>query len=683
MDAATERRDPQLSRIPFEGPIELYLDGYDEGFTAEGVDLGLGGIALRSSVLPDVGSRLMCRFGVDGEAVEVPGEVVWAALEGPRIGSFGLRFEGLSVESEASVAAIVDDWHRGFAIEDGVDSYDDDSLDEEDEVFPAVAQLELEGVGGAIEVEVVHRADDAMMVEQELPFLRLDTIVRAEGRAGQLKDVSLRLDGDTPRLVFTLWLDDEPREVSVVPGAPTTMIDEPSVSPPDLLAEVSSLAEGEPESYEAREAELPLEPLEPVDAFANATSTDESAGVDAMLDSIDEQHEVGSRREDDASRVFVLDSQDEDDEDDEGVPTPVPYEGRGSAAVNLAGAAIDPAELGKPSLRAKLGGLATKLAALKVWVALAARQLGPRAKRVGVHLKTFAGYVGPKLAAAVAFLRAKVGKPTGSKQSAKRTTARPGRPRQAPKAGQHEGRRGQAALVEPEISPDRKSKARKRAALVAGALTLGAGLAFATGGDDEVPAESAMIAEPAEVAATPAPAPTEPSSPVVGLLEAGDDPAPVEPAEVAVPEPAASEMRQAGRIPRPSFPTLQDATRPPSPGSVPADSPYAAEAAPRDNAVRRFGAENLSPRYEFRLRLNGPHQGLRGEETEDGFIVHFPNVQSRDRAARIASVHPRIAAAEVENDDDGAHLRVTFREGRRPEYRIDLAGSAIRLRFGR
>ena len=725
MDAATERRDPQLSRVPFEGPIELFLDGYDEGFFAEGVDLGLGGIALRSSVLPDVGSRLVCRFDVEGDPVEVPGEVVWAALEGPRIGSFGLRFEGISLENEAAVAQLVDDWHRDLAVHDAYDSFDDepesfddaDSLDEgaplaSDALQPgALVEVRLDGVGPAIEAELIHAGDDALVVEQALPFLRLDTIVTAEGRRGELKDVALRLDGGVPRLVFTLWLDEE--RAAPVNVAPATVIDEPSISPPDLLAEVSSLAgaprseretiQGAPEETALVSAEGDLAREEEQGRAALTPEEDELAldarsEIGSLLDSLDDGPDDGAvedepttrAREREASRVFELERDD--------VPTPVPHDGRGSVAVGLDGR-IDPAELGKSTLRLRGAELLARLASVRVWVALVARQIMPRAARLGQQLsglmrrlapravelgKTFGARVG----GLAGTIRARGVRVPGAKQKAKkRQTARPAPARASRPAARRQEARGEAR-VEPEAEGRgaRKKRARQQAAAIGvGAFALVAGAAFAFGGDDQVEGDAAAVATPpSEPLATDAVAPSSAPAPaVVGLLPA--EPEPSASAEVAAAEPAVSAAaeRRAGRIPAPSFPTLQDATRPPSPGEVPANSPYAEQPVEQDNAVRRFGAENISARYEFGLRLSGDNQGLRGEETTDGFVVHLPGVSSLDPAGRIASTHPRIAAASIENDDEGAHLRVTFREGRRPDFRVDLTGRRVRLRFSR
>ena len=79
-----------------------------------------GGIALRSPLLPDVGTRLHCRFAnpLDGEQIRAECEVVWASDHGPNLGEFGLRFERLSAESAESLRRLVEDDDRMLTSEE-------------------------------------------------------------------------------------------------------------------------------------------------------------------------------------------------------------------------------------------------------------------------------------------------------------------------------------------------------------------------------------------------------------------------------------------------------------------------------------------------------------------------------------------------------------------------------------
>ncbi|MCU0674802.1 MAG: hypothetical protein MUE69_18690, partial [Myxococcota bacterium] len=166
MQQAIERRNPEQARIPLEDVlVELRPEGYDEAFEADAVDVGLGGLAMRAAILPDVGSRLHCRFQSphDGRCVDASAEVVWARDAGPSAGEFGLD--------------------------------------------QGVVSLKLEGVGPRLDADVVHRAGDVLVVEQGLPFLRLGKAVEEDGRVGRLESVDLRVEGETPRLVLTIGFD--------------------------------------------------------------------------------------------------------------------------------------------------------------------------------------------------------------------------------------------------------------------------------------------------------------------------------------------------------------------------------------------------------------------------------------------------------------------------------------------
>ena len=198
MQQAIERRNPEQARIPLEDVlVELRPEGYDETFEADAVDVGLGGLAMRAAILPDVGSRLHCRFQSphDGRCVDASAEVVWARDAGPSAGEFGLRFDTLDPDDETSIRGIIDAWHAAMGLD----------LDEPSD--QGVVSLKLEGVGPRRDADVVHRAGDVLVVEQGLPFLRLGKAVEEDGRVGRLESVDLRVEGETPRLVLTIGFD--------------------------------------------------------------------------------------------------------------------------------------------------------------------------------------------------------------------------------------------------------------------------------------------------------------------------------------------------------------------------------------------------------------------------------------------------------------------------------------------
>lgn len=202
MQAASERRDPYETRVPLsEVLIDLSPSGYDESFSADGINLGIGGLSMRSAILPDIGSQLRCRFQSphDGTRVNADCEVVWSSDSGPNVGEFGLRFTGMTDDDQDSIGRMVEAWEEELA---GGSEGD-------------VVRLQLDGVGSPIEATAIHRASDALLVEQPLPFLTIGTGVTEGGRRGVLQGVDLRLDDDVPRLVLTIWYQDANEEDSI------------------------------------------------------------------------------------------------------------------------------------------------------------------------------------------------------------------------------------------------------------------------------------------------------------------------------------------------------------------------------------------------------------------------------------------------------------------------------------
>ena len=189
---------PRPPRVPLdEVLIKLYPEGYHEEFQADGINVGAGGISMRSSVLPEVGATMRCEFESPsgGSPIQMTGRVVWAHQSGPYVGEFGIRFTQLSDLDQSRIEALIQRWRRAST------------------VAPTV-RLQLEGVESPIVAEVKSETDAALSVEQPLPFLSIGTQVRNEtvGRLGHLEGVDLRLDDKTPRLVLSIGYElDRPK----------------------------------------------------------------------------------------------------------------------------------------------------------------------------------------------------------------------------------------------------------------------------------------------------------------------------------------------------------------------------------------------------------------------------------------------------------------------------------------
>lgn len=181
---------PRPPRVPLdEVLIKLHPEGFHQQFEADGINVGAGGLSMRASVLPEVGSTLRCQLDnpTGGKAIELVGLVVWAHESGPRVGEFGIRFTELSPQDQVRIEALIQRWGRTTA-------------------EAPVVRLQLDGVGSAIVAEVQSENERAISVEQPLPFLTIGSPILNEtaGRRGHLEAVELKMDEATPRLVLSI-----------------------------------------------------------------------------------------------------------------------------------------------------------------------------------------------------------------------------------------------------------------------------------------------------------------------------------------------------------------------------------------------------------------------------------------------------------------------------------------------
>jgi hypothetical protein len=186
---------PRPPRVPLdEVLIKLHPEGFHEGFDADGINVGAGGLSMRASMLPEVGSTLRCHLDnpTGGEVIEMIGRVVWAHESGPHVGEFGIRFTHLSQEDQVRIEALIQRWGRTSA------------------KAPTVRLL-LDGVGSSIVAEVQSDSDSSLLVEQPLPFLAIGSAVTNENtsRRGHLEAVELKMDEATPKLVLSIGYETE------------------------------------------------------------------------------------------------------------------------------------------------------------------------------------------------------------------------------------------------------------------------------------------------------------------------------------------------------------------------------------------------------------------------------------------------------------------------------------------
>jgi hypothetical protein len=196
--------------------IKLHPEGYHQAFEADAINVGAGGISMRASVLPQIGSTLRCQLDnpVGGEAIEMIGRVVWAHESGEHAGEFGIRFTHLSNDDQTRIEALIQRWGRTSA------------------TAPTVT-LHLDGVDSAIVAELQSETETVLTVEQPLPFLSIGSgmVNASAGRRGHLEAVELRMDAETPKLVLSIAYEvlGEREADAIEEVGRDTMPDEPPV----------------------------------------------------------------------------------------------------------------------------------------------------------------------------------------------------------------------------------------------------------------------------------------------------------------------------------------------------------------------------------------------------------------------------------------------------------------------
>lgn len=208
---------PRPPRVPLdEVLIKLHPEGFHQEFEADAINVGSGGISMRASVLPQVGSTLRCQLDnpVGGEAIQMIGRVVWAHESGAHAGEFGIRFTHLSNEDQTRIEALIQRWGRTSA------------------KAPTVT-LQLDGIDSTIVAELKSETDRSLTVEQPLPFLAIGSgmVNECAGRRGHLEAVELRMDAKTPKLVLSIGYEvgGEGASASIVDTGRDTMPDEPPI----------------------------------------------------------------------------------------------------------------------------------------------------------------------------------------------------------------------------------------------------------------------------------------------------------------------------------------------------------------------------------------------------------------------------------------------------------------------
>lgn len=230
-----EERVPLAALVELRG-VEVRGDESEPPLEADGLNVSIGGIAMRASSAPRLGQLVTCRFSCPptGELVRAQGQVVWSEQTTPESGAFGLRFVELDTKSATALRRLVS---PGAATEPKADK-------------PRTAVLSIDGLGMSINAGLKLADDSRLVLEHKLSFLQLgrsvEVTVPGRGKErGRIASVELRQSQyDAPTLVYGVLLDAAPdREVEAAePGAAalftaTDLIEEARASRPVELAQ--------------------------------------------------------------------------------------------------------------------------------------------------------------------------------------------------------------------------------------------------------------------------------------------------------------------------------------------------------------------------------------------------------------------------------------------------------------
>jgi len=647
MEPELERRSNTGSRIPLDVLVELSHEGFDEPFEADAMNVGMGGLSMRAPYLPDIGSRLVCRFQCppEGASVEADAEVVWAHDSGTHTGEFGLRFVELGPDAHRAIRRMVHG-QEGYVPPPPPTS--DAPAASEASPRATMVEIRLDGVASPLIGRVVHSDATGMAIEQELPFLKLRTgVTTGDGRRARIEAVDLAVEGDTPRLVVDLSYDR-------LGGPPSFVVPEADATIPDFLPTAG-----------------PSEPHDtPVDLRVVPAQTQSGGGV------------ITTGRE--TPILFRVEGRDEPSEQfsEPEREARVPAEPTAPGVVLPGSLSALPAPLQEPIL------------ALRVWAVAAWATTRTFARRSWRHIELHGVPWGRALlrasrnalTSAVVTVRSRIShRLPGLLARGKRRRTAP------PPADSNVARHRPRPQAKPRPRSRRRTVAISAAVAAAVALTV---YALSPSEEPSVPPPVELHRDVVVTTALPADVPSQEQGDVAPVVDV-EATLPVPEPRVAAPAPAraqpvmpralAAPSREAGPMPRPTFPSLREGARPQAPDSMPQTSPYAVDVrgeAPQGVSQadgRSFGAPQVAGGRRFTLRMSRPVRELRGTREADGFTVTIPGTLSLDRAGPIAAAHPLVERSMILNRGDQAVLSIRFVSGRNPDYRVVARGSTVEV----
>lgn len=629
MSVNTDRRDPTAPRRPFRATVDLSSTDDGDAYQADAIDLSIGGMAVRSELLPALGEQLEFHFTLsDGAPIDALGEVVWASDKGERAGAFGVRFLALPDATEKAI--------RKHTETDAVAKTKDESR----------VQLFIEGMDAPLRARVRVRHPGALVLGSDLSFLKLGERVHVDSPRerveGTIEGVEVEIDAKSriPRLVLTVDLTGgdttaaavKVARVALTGGAVVKTARLPEAREPDPMPAVKPVS-----------AEPPPAKKAPITA---AAMDDAESVADVRAEPA---HTVVPRR----SQVTGVVSDDAGDDEEYEDDAPAPPTWLTGAMEALRGATRKVAEVGGPALRKASGAVSGAAVAGGAFVmaklgrgsdvveadgpkstlrrqhgaAAEAAVADPKAKRrkavmlvaaalaVGVIIVAVASLGGPNTTTP----RPQVGvAPSDPMAVAAAELPSPADP-SAP------GVMDQGTQPENAVDPSDPNALPSLAPVRAGRRGLPADLAAAAPGASRMAEERPVLAN-----------------------------APVRARRFAAVAPAVAPRAVAPRAAAP-----------------------AVAAAPARPAV--FGNPAVRSGTMLQLRMDGPVTQITGAGARGAAIVIvIPGRHSLDVAAPLVRMDPRLVGAGIFNRSTGAELTLRFREPA-PSFSVRAHGSSLEI----
>jgi PilZ domain len=725
-----DRRATGVRRVPVERIVDVCAIKSAAGSAFQGWSMNVSGrgMSVRATHLPELNAPVIVRFQEHGSEVIAEAEVAWRN-ETPSGAEFGVRFTALDSRSVQALKTLCQAEPLPVLSESPAEPPTEDDLDTEPAppTTPSV-KLHIDGLASPMQARVRQHGQQKVALGSQLDFLRVGRNVEVEeGQLGDRRraridevDVAVDPESQVPELIVSLRYDTPvPRTVSRGRGSiprPAKRNDPVEASMSRKLEQVFAVEDvkataptaptldtGKRTSLEreARPEKNDRSPLAPLAAPAAGAERDESSEGEAPADhdafaALDDlERELASEanvrartgaRERTPARyrprpsAATLRSNDGDanerdanerdaNERDADVDLELTDEVRDGPSLEIE---ESDGRSDAERLRQRLDGVLDNLSS-------AARVASARCRRLGEAASRGASWVA---------VQARTGR---SALAAQRAALPRRRTAAAPRGSLRASAARLTRLQSPRIGADAASSGRipRRAAFagaVIGAVALATWLGRGSSGAEVIAPLAPRATQTAPAAnAAPGSEPTDESTP-------GQHPRPLVPPDDS--EPADVEPTGVVAQLRPSGPS----SRGPGPvkgAETPAraslekralaryavnehafEAPPAPSARQKTGAPAEFGSGRMDLPIVYRLRLDQPGAGLRGERTPTGFDVIIPGRKTMEEGTAITKRDPRIAKVTTKNGSDGARVSFHFRSAI-PAYKVRLRNDYV------